>query len=111
LFEHIQFRFVLIGAVLMESAVLSFLKTVPPSNSWTPLIDLSQAYGENSPEVMRAHIDGILEDRLFVPMVFRGNTYRVIISQTSGSSASGFDESLVRQLSILEIPDSLGVPT
>jgi len=115
-FERIQFRFEAGGAnlvtdtcvFLMESAVLSFVKTVPPSNSWTPTIDLSAEWKGNSPETMRQHIDNILINRVFVPMVLRGTTYRVMVSASSGSSQTGFDESSIRQISLLEIPQSLG---
>lgn len=109
LFERIQFRFDAVDCTfLMESAVLSFIKTVPPSNSWTPTVDMTFAYAGNSPEVMRLHVEGILKDRLFVPLVFRGKTYRVIVSSSSGSSQSGNDEGSLRQISLLEVPMTLG---
>ena len=109
-FERIQFRFEAATSCvfLMESAVLSFVKTVPPSNSWTPTIDLSAEWKGNSPETMRQHIDDILVNRVFVPLVLRGTTYRVMVSASSGSSQTGFDESSIRQISLLEIPQSLG---
>lgn len=108
-FERIQFRLEATTSCqfLMESAVLSFLKTVPPSNSWTPTIDLSAEYAGNSPAVMSAHIDQIMQDRLFVPLVLRGNTYRVLVSSSSGSTQTGADESALRQVSLLEVPLSL----
>jgi hypothetical protein len=111
-FERIQFYFALAGAgsaaFLMESAVLSFVKTVPPSYAFTAQLDLAYAYEGHSPEQMRQHIDAILADRVFVPMVFRGVTYRVLLSQVSGASESGTDETSSRQLSILEVPMTLG---
>ena len=109
-FERIQFRFTasVTTVFLMESATLSFVKTVPPSNSWTPTIDLSAEWKGNSPETMRQHIDDILVNRVFVPLVLRGTTYRVMVSASSGSSQTGFDESSIRQVSLLEIPQSLG---
>ena len=109
-FERIQFRFTasVTTVFLMESATLSFVKTVPPSNSWTPTIDLSAEWKGNSPETMRQHIDDILVNRVFVPLVLRGTTYRVMVSASSGSSQTGFDESSIRQISLLEIPQSLG---
>jgi hypothetical protein len=111
-FERIQFYFSLTNAgtaaFLMESAVLSFVKTVPPSYAFTAELDLAYEFKGNSPQVMRAYIDTLLENRVFVPLIFRGVTYRVLLSQVGGASESGYDETSSRQLSILEVPLSLG---
>jgi hypothetical protein len=111
-FEKIQFAFVLIDSTdepfIMESAVLAFIKTLPPSNSWTAQVDMSKPHVD-SPDTIWDHIKRIMDNRLFVSMVFRGQTYRVMISQSSGTAETGLDERGARTISILEIPDGLDI--
>lgn len=111
LFEKIQFIFALTDTTnnpfFLESAVLAFVKMVAPSDSWQAQIDLSKNHAGNSPDVILQHIKSIMDNRVCVPMVYRGVTHRVMISQMSGTSETGSDERSFITLSLLEIPDGL----
>lgn len=111
-FERIQFRFEMDGATtdsfILNSAVLSFIKTMPGSLAWTADVKLDTEYKGKSPAQLREHIRGILDNRAFVPMIKNGTTYRVYLSQIKGASESGFDERGNLMVSILQIPTGLG---
>jgi hypothetical protein len=111
-FQRIRFKFSFVdgsaggGAVIMESAVLSFVKKTPPSWSWTVELDLTTAHAGRSPAVMIAELEALL-DEAFVPFVLRGQTYRVYVAQLTGSLETGADESGFRRVSLLEVPLTL----
>lgn len=112
-FEKIQLYFQLQDATanpfLWESAVLGFVKTLPPSNSYTAQVDLSKQHAGRSPDVILQHIYDLMDARVFTDMTYRGVTRRVMISQFSGTQETGSDERSFRTLSLLEIPDGLDI--
>lgn len=110
--ESIQFLYVLTDAsndpFIMRSGVFNFVKTLAPSDSWTAQIDLSHPHVE-SPQVLYDHIKALMDARVMTSLVWRGQTYRVLISQISGTMESGDDERNAMTLSMLEIPHGLDV--
>ena len=112
-FKRIRFKFSFEdgdatgGPVIMESAVLSFVKKTPPSWSWTVELDLTTSDTGRSPQVQIDELDDLLESGVMVPFVLRGETFRVYVAQLTGSLETGADESGFRRVSLLEVPLSL----
>ena len=112
-FEHIRLKFILDDATddafIMESAVLSFLKTLPPANTWTAYIDCTkEGPGGYGPEDMMAKIKALHEADTWTHMIYRRRVYRVSITGNTGTKQGGTDERGIRVVTILEIPQSLG---
>ena len=111
-FERIQFRFDLTdttnNAFIMESGVLSFVKITPSAYTWNFDVDLTTSSGGDSPQLIIDQLNDILEAGVMVPFVLRNVTYRVFVSQISGSVNTGANESAYRRITLLQIPQSLG---
>ena len=111
-FERIRFKFTFTDTTsspfLMEAAVLSYVKITPSAYTWNFDADITTSSGGDSPQLILDQLDDILEAGVMVPFVLRGVTYRVFVSQISGSVETGADESAYRRITLLQIPQSLG---
>lgn len=97
---------------IVEHLVFSFLKINNPSWSWTCQVDLRAPHNELSPAQMLDKLVELKDADRFFPMIHNGQTYRVRIAGLSGSQETGIaDHRGLVTLSILEIPDKLGVPS
>lgn len=94
---------------VVDSLVFSFLKIMNPSWSWTCQVDLSATHNEQSPENMLAHLVTLKNSDEFFAMKHRDATYRVRLAQLGGAEELGQDHRGRYTLSILEIPQCLGL--
>jgi hypothetical protein len=112
IFDDIKFEFRLTDTstnpFLMESAVLSYVPIKPSAYSFTMDLDLTTGHGGLSPEDIKDVLDDILTAGVMVPLVLRGETYRVFLAQVSGSVETGADETAYRRITLLQIPQTLG---
>jgi hypothetical protein len=115
-FEKIQFRFEIHrGAtynadkpMVMTNFVFSFLKTMQSNDAFTLGIETKNGSsdGRYSAEEFQDFLDGLTTIKRFTSLVVNGHTYRVYISQNKGTRVLGDSQAGIRQLSIVEIPET-----
>lgn len=96
-------------APLADAFVLHFVKNPHPAKSWawtTPVAwgQDSEYAGFGDPADLKLYLDAKLAKNGFVRLGHEGYEYRVRLSQTNGSDATGPDVRGVRQLSAIEVP-------
>ena len=117
IFQEIELRFQLSDpACWVDHAVLYFMKVQPPARSFTMQIDLTAPLDDQSPDRLNDLLNAVLNAGLFVEMVYRGagtiadEYVRAKVIQVSGIDASGQDTRGLRQVTILEVPDTVSIP-
>lgn len=114
-FEDIEFRWEYVETSansttpIIESFVFSFLPLMHPSESFSCLVDLTAPHHDQSPDEMRDKINDLRTSQRFFSMQYKDTTYRVRIAQRAGEQAGGEDTRGTEQLSIIEIPETVGV--
>lgn len=115
-FEKIQFRFEIHkGAstnadkpMVMTNFVFSFLKTMQSNDAFT--IGIETKNGSNDglygPLEFQSFLDNLTAIKRFTSLVVNGETYRVYISQNKGTRVLGDSQAGIRQLSIVEVPET-----
>jgi hypothetical protein len=95
---------------VVKSMVLSGLKVMNPSWSWTVQLDLTSAHSGYSPEQMFDKLVALKNSGVFYSMKHWDDTYRIRIAGMNGAQETGKDKRGVYTLSLLEIPQKLGAP-
>jgi hypothetical protein len=95
-------------APLIETCVMTFLKVMPGSLSWTGQVDMTASFMGNSPTVMHDKIDELLMSSRFFTLEHRDQAYRVRLAMTSGADFTGHgDRRSTRTINLLEIREDL----
>lgn len=115
-FEKIQFRFEIHrGTVhnvdkpmVMTNFVFSFLKTMQSNDAYQLGIETKNGDlgGVYSPMEFQAFLDGLTTIKRFTTLVVNGTAIRVYISQNKGTRVLGDAQEGIRQMSIVEIPET-----
>jgi hypothetical protein len=95
---------------VVDNMVLSFLKVMNPSWSWTVPIDLTSSHSGRSPEQMFDKLVTLKNSGVFYSMKHRDDIYRIRIAGMGGADEAGKDKRGLYTLSVLEIPTKLGAP-
>lgn len=113
-FREIELRFYFergdepTSAPVMESCVLTFLKIMPGSLSWTMQLDLSSSFMGNNSDVMADKLNELLLSGQFLTFEHQDNAYRVRLAMVSGSDFTGYgDHRGMRTVNLLEIREDL----
>lgn len=113
-FREIELRFYLergaddTTAPLMESCVLTFLKIMPGSLSWTTQVDLTAPFMGRSPEALNAKLEELLLSNEFFTLEHQNMAYRVRLAMVSGADFTGYgDHRATRNINLLEIREDL----
>jgi hypothetical protein len=111
-FDWIEFRYTLAGepgndmtSPLVDSFVFKFIKVPLQTASWSLQvpIDFDEQFYDVGPNEMRAFLTSLSATNRFVPLVFRNETYRVLVAQTQADRYTGDNPHTRMQLIVLEV--------
>lgn len=95
-------------APMMETCVMTFLKIMPGSLSWTGQLDLTAPFMGYSPDALNDKLDELLLTQRFFTLEHQDQAYRVRLAMTSGADYTGHgDHRATRTINLLEIREDL----
>lgn len=111
-FDWIEFRYTFDGldgddysTPIVDSFVLKFIKVPLQTLSWSFSVPImfDEEFYDVGPKELYTLLTGLTSLEAFVPMVYKDQTYRVVIAQTQADRFSGEDNRSRFQLIVLEV--------
>lgn len=108
--DYLQQPFIYSTSMSIDSIVFSFLKLMNPSESYNAVVDLTDTWHDYSPAEQLDFLEDQRTAAQFTFMKYQDTWKRVRVAQMTSIEASGQDTRSQVQLSIVEVPTTLGLP-